>query len=378
MVYTVRVSRVRWREIADDLLSKIDSGQYPVGSRLPTSTQLAEQSGVSIVTAHRALEELQRVGFVSRAGRRGTTVVRRERRRAGRIAFVVDQVDFALNFPRPELLAAIHAGLGTDYNLVICDSKASVHREIELLNRMAEESDGILCWPTGDDLAAGTMSDLVAKGTPLVLLDRIPASVAADVVLTDSASATRQAAEFLIQRGHKRIGLLTFDKPQITTVVERCGTFERIMVEYGIASPDLVRMLPASLEVEDRAHFCQVFDDALFALLNGPSPATAILCVQDLLGVAVLKYAENAEVKIPEDLEIVTFNDWPPHWLGRPWQAHRIAVQPSDMGRVAIERLMAQIAGQAGDLGVHHIPTIFIPADSLVESAFDLVQRTRL
>jgi len=366
------MSRVRWREIAEDLLAKIDKGEYQVGSRLPTSSQLAEQRGVSLVTAHKVLEELQRVGAVTRAGRRGTTVVQREKRKTGRIALIVDQVDFAQNFPRPELLAAIHGGLGTDYNLLICDSKASVHREIELLNRMAEEADGILCWPTGDDAATPTIAHLVANGTPLVLLDRIPNGLQADVVLTDSASATRQAAEFLIQRGHRRIGLLTFDKPKVSTVLERCGTFETIMVEYGIASPDLVRRLPASLEVEDRAHFSQVFDDALFALLHGPSPATAILCVQDLLGVAVLKYADNADLKIPEDLEIVTFNDWPPHWLGRPWQAHRIAVQPSDMGKAAIGRLLAQINGQAGELGPHHIPTVFTPADSLVGSAYDL------
>jgi DNA-binding LacI/PurR family transcriptional regulator len=365
------MSRVLWRKIADDLLAKLDNGEYSVGEKLPTSYQLAEQCGVSLVTAHKALEELQRAGVVIRSGRRGTVVVKRERPKTGRIAFIVDQIDFALNFPRPELLAAIHEKLGSEYNLVICDSKASVRREIELLDQMAEEADGILCWPTGQEAAGPTMSRLIAKGVPLVLLDRVPSGVRADVVLTDSASATREAAEFLIERGHRRIGLLTFDKPEVSTVVERCGTFAAIMSEYDIAAPDLVRRLPATLEVQDREHFPQVIDDALFALLNGPSPATAVLCVQDILGVAVLKYTEKFDLKIPEDLEIVTFNDWPPHWLGRPWQAHRIAVQPSDMGSAAMNRLLAQIKGKAGELGPHHIPTVFVPADSLVASTYD-------
>ena len=254
------------------ILARIDSGEYPIGTRLPTSSQLAKQSGVSLVTAHKALEELQRTGFVSRAGRRGTTVVKREKTKTGRIAFIIDQVDFALKFPRPELLGAIHAGLGTDYNLVICDSKASVERESIRLNQMADESDGILCWPTGDERATPTMAELVANGKPFVLLDRIPRDLTADVVLTDSASATRQAAEFLIQRGHRRIALLTFDKPQVSTVLERCGTFAKIMEEHGLASDDLIRRLPASLEVQDREHFSQVFDDALFALLNAKLP----------------------------------------------------------------------------------------------------------
>jgi DNA-binding LacI/PurR family transcriptional regulator len=366
------VATARWRQISDVLLAKIEEGEYKAGDRLPTSAQLAEQSGVSLLTAHKALDELQRSGYVDRAGRRGTIVTDRKKTKTGRIAFIVDQIDFVHNFPRPELLDKIHAGLGGEYNLVICDSKASVEREIELLGQMAEETDGILCWPTGDEKAAPAIAELVAKKTPLVLLDRIPGNVHADAVLTDSVPATEQAAEFLIRRGHKRVALLTFDKPEISTVLERCGTFERIMDQHGILAPELVRKFPASLEVKDRTHFDQVFHDAIFTLLNAPSPATAILCVQDLLGVAVLKFVEEQGLSIPDDLEVVTFNDWPAHWLGRPWQAHRIAVQPGDMGRTAIGRLLAQIAGDAGEPGTHHIPTMFIPADSLVGSVYDL------
>jgi DNA-binding LacI/PurR family transcriptional regulator len=237
---------------------------------------------------------------------------------------------------------------------------------------MAEESDGILCWPTGDEGSSEVLSTLVSRKKPLVLLDRVPDGVYADAVLTDSVPATRQAAEFLIARGHERVGLLTFDKPELSTVVERCGTFEKIMDEHGILAPELVRRFPASLEVKDRAHFSQVVHDALFTLLNMPNPATAVLCVQDLLGAEVLKYGEEEGLRIPDDLELVTFNDWPSHWLRRPWQAHRIAVQPGDMGSMAIERLMSQINGEAVELGVHHIPTLFIPGDSLVTSVFDL------
>ena len=269
-MYIVYVAIARWREISNALLSKIEEGFYKPGHRLPTSTQLAQENGVSTLTAHKALEELQRMGLVERAGRRGTTVTGRARQSTRRIAFIVDQIDFAQNFPRPELLAGIHAGLGDDYSLVICDSKSSPEREVEFLNQMAEEADGILCWPTGDDKASPVLSRLVSRRRPLVLLDRVPEGVSADAVLTDSVPATRQAAEFLIQKGHRRVGLLTFDKPEVSTVVERCGAFEQIMDEHGILAPELVRRFPSSLEVKDRAHFSQVVHDALFTLLNGP------------------------------------------------------------------------------------------------------------
>lgn len=364
------MATARWREISDDLLGKIRDGFYNPGDRLPTSAEIAKAAGVSLLTAHKAMEELQRTGVVSRAGRRGTTVSKRVSTQ--RIALIVDQIDFAQNFPQPDLLAGIHAGLGEEYDLVICDAKASVGREIELLNRMADQVDGILCWPIGDDHSSPTLSQLVSRRKPLVLLDRVPVGVEADAILTDSVPATTQALEFLIARGHERIALLTFDKPEVSTVSERCGTFERVLRAHGLFASDLVRKFPASLEVKDRAHFAQAVHDALFRLLSRPNPITAVLCVQDLLGVEVLKFGEEEGVRIPDDLELVTFNDWPLNWLQKPWQAHRIAVHPRDMGAMAIQRLLAQINGNAGELGAHHVPTMFIPADSLVPATFDL------
>jgi DNA-binding LacI/PurR family transcriptional regulator len=361
----------RWRDLVDGFLEQIEEGVYRKGDRLPTSQELSKQAGVSTVTAHKALEELQRMGLVSRAGRRGTIVTGRARQVRNRIALIVDQIDFAQNFPRPELLAGIHSGLG-DMNLTICDSKASAQREVDLLHRMSEEADGILCWPTGDERASEVLNRLVQKGFPLVLLDRIPEGVQAPSVLTDSVQATRSAAEFLIRKGHKRVALLTFDKPEISTVLERCGTFERILDEHGILDPKLVRRFPPSLEVKDRAHFSQVLRDALFTLLHRPNPVTAVFCVQDLLGAEVLKFGDEDGIRIPDDLEVVTFNDWPAAWLRKPWQAHRIAVRPMDMGRSAIASIHAQINGEPPVTMPIYIPTQFLPSDSLVTSIFDI------
>ena len=61
------------------LREKIVNGSIPVGSRLPSMRQLGEEYGMSLPTVFRGIQELAREGFVSpQAGRRGTTVVRRE------------------------------------------------------------------------------------------------------------------------------------------------------------------------------------------------------------------------------------------------------------------------------------------------------------
>ena len=54
----------KYRRIAEDLLAGIDSGEYPVGSRLPTKADLMARYQVAINTVERAIGELRRAGRV--------------------------------------------------------------------------------------------------------------------------------------------------------------------------------------------------------------------------------------------------------------------------------------------------------------------------
>ena len=47
--------RMTSSEIADDLAARIESGEYPPDSRLPSYTQVAELYSVSVATAQRAM-----------------------------------------------------------------------------------------------------------------------------------------------------------------------------------------------------------------------------------------------------------------------------------------------------------------------------------
>lgn len=356
----------RWREIAEELQEQIARGKYLPGDHLPTSAALAEQTGVSKLTAHKALEALQRQGIVTRDGRRGTIVNTPKKGKVGRIALILDQIDFLYSFPRPELLDGIHQGLGEDYNLVLCDSKASDQREIDLLAKMADECDGILCWPTDHSKSATTINAIRAKGVPLVLLDRIPEAARAHAVVPDSVTATQQAIEYLVKQGHQRIAVFTFDKPEVSTVVERIATYEKCMADHGLDTSGLIRKFAPSLEVSERAYFDQAVSDTLVASVKSREPITAVLCIQDLFGAVILEKAEELGIELMSDLEVVTFNDWQPSWLRKPWQAHRIAIHPEDMGAKAIEILLEQIQEGRQEPTTHRISARFIAAESLL------------
>jgi DNA-binding GntR family transcriptional regulator len=68
--------RPAYVQIAADLRAKIDSGEYPVGSRLPANRELTEHYGVSAVTLRQALEILRAEGLTATQSTRGTFVLR--------------------------------------------------------------------------------------------------------------------------------------------------------------------------------------------------------------------------------------------------------------------------------------------------------------
>lgn len=62
------------RQIAADLIEKINDGTYAPGDRLPTDQQLADQYGCSLTPVKYAMDELSLRGYVVRHQGSATTV----------------------------------------------------------------------------------------------------------------------------------------------------------------------------------------------------------------------------------------------------------------------------------------------------------------
>lgn len=64
----------RYEEVARSLTRRIEDSTYPVGSRMPTELDLADEYAVSRATIRSALANLERMGMVTRRRRIGTVV----------------------------------------------------------------------------------------------------------------------------------------------------------------------------------------------------------------------------------------------------------------------------------------------------------------
>ncbi len=67
-------AKPRFQQVKDFLLNGLDNNRYPVGSRIPTEMQLAQQFNVSRMTVHKAIRDLVNAGRLVRYQGQGTFV----------------------------------------------------------------------------------------------------------------------------------------------------------------------------------------------------------------------------------------------------------------------------------------------------------------
>ncbi|QTD96939.1 winged helix-turn-helix domain-containing protein [Streptomyces cyanogenus] len=66
-----------WRQVADWIAARIDSGELQPGARLEGERELAEQVGVAVGTVRRAVEDLRERGLVVTLPAKGTYIADR-------------------------------------------------------------------------------------------------------------------------------------------------------------------------------------------------------------------------------------------------------------------------------------------------------------
>src|SRR5437588_10824860 len=69
-----RPGRPLYQAVKEALREAVDAGVFPPGEQMPSTKELSEQMAVSLVTAHRALQELVSSGVLERSQGKGTFV----------------------------------------------------------------------------------------------------------------------------------------------------------------------------------------------------------------------------------------------------------------------------------------------------------------
>ena len=352
----------RWREIVIQIETAIQKGELQPGTALPSETQLALDHAVCRMTVHHAMTDLQTRGLVIRKRRVGTVVATPARARTGNVAVLC----FAISdFPSAAYLAGLREGLPQDFDLLLCDTGEDAAREADFLRRMREQCDAIVCLPSAAPENNALLREIVAAQIPLICLDRVPADLDVAAIVSDNYASTLEAMRRLTARGHRRIAHLTDLRPNVSSTRERLRGHHDALREIAETEPARWTRFFTTFSVARDLYYPQLareVHDAILALMHLPEPPTALFCLQDAYMAAALEACAQLGIAVPDDLEIVAFNDCPPQFLPLPAPVLRIVQQPHQMGVMAGKRIAGALQGAEFNLQIIRVPaTIYDP-----------------
>jgi DNA-binding LacI/PurR family transcriptional regulator len=156
-------------------------------------------------------------------------------------------------------------------------------------------------------------------------------------ILIDDEHGGQLVAEHLINKGHKTFGFLGDIEPPekfaIHPIKSRLVGFKRTLQEAGLSLPKTyIRSAPYTQE-ETRL--------ATRELLGLPKPPTAIFAASDVQAVTIMKVARELNIKIPDDLALIGFDDID---MAEQVDLTTICQHLDDSGRLAAEILLACIS----------------------------------
>jgi DNA-binding LacI/PurR family transcriptional regulator len=250
---------------------------------------------VSVTTRQRVLDAIAELGFVRNESARQL--------RAGvsrTIGLVVLDVSnpFFTDVAHGAEMRAAENGLV----IMLCNSGQDVEREMRYLDLLEEHRvQGVLITPVGTDNSR--LDLLVARGTPVVLVDRGTEHPNWCSVAVDDVLGGLIAVNHLIERGHRRIAFAG-GPLALRQVQDRYFGAGKAMAEAGQSKGSLTVVETAGLTLSAGLQA----GEQIIGLPHADRP-TAVFCANDLLALGVLQAVAGHGLRVPRDIAIVGYDD---------------------------------------------------------------------
>lgn len=221
------------------------------------------------------------------------------------------------------------------HNLLIASSEEDLEQEKELLKSLHSLSiRGFFLAPTSATDNQHIV-DLAREGTPIVLIDRMVKEVRCDSVVVDNEGGAREAVDYLIANGHRRIGLLR-DESRIFTAQERLAGYRNSLQSHGIGLDET--LIGVSHSTVEHAI------EATIRLFSRRQRPTALFTVDSLMTQGALLALRSMGLSIPHDVSLVGFDDFNLATFTDP-QITVVAQPISEIGPLAAKLLLDRLAG---------------------------------
>lgn len=188
------------------------------------------------------------------------------------------------------------------YNVIVTLSDESFDKEVINMEMLANGTiDGFimsLSKETQHKKDFHHITEVINQGMPVVMFDRVTNDVLCDKVIIDDNLAAFDAVQALIDKGFKRIALITTVDYVSVGKLRTDGYIKALKTNDIKVDQDLI------VKIED----IDSCSDQIESLISN-NEIDAVFAVNELFAVTAIKAAKSIGIKVPEDLAIIGFTD---------------------------------------------------------------------
>lgn len=310
---------------------------------MATIYDVARRAAVSPATVSRVLNRRESVNAemaervhaaVAALGYRPNSVARSLRRQAAPVwAVVISDIE------NPHFTSLVRGvedvARANGKSVVLCNSDEDLAEEAQYLDvALAAQMSGVIISPASDRRT--DVSALLARGIPVVTIDRRLRNSPVSSVVVDNSRGARGATRHLLAAGYQRVACIT--GPLTTsTARQRLAGYRQALREAGVPFDD--RLVRVS-DYKEAGGYASATD-----LLAAGRPPDALFVTNSLMTVGSLEAMSDLGIRVAQDVGIVGFDDNPWARLMRP-ALSTVAQPTNDIGRHAAELLLTGTGAQ--------------------------------
>lgn len=181
--------------------------------------------------------------------------------------------------------------------------------------------------------------DVVSKANvPVLLVDANIPSLEVDSVIVDNVNGAFQAVTYLALQGYQNIACIQ-GPTKYPSLVERFQGYCAALVANGRQVNEALVQPSISSGFPNKGY------REMKALIEKEVPIDAVFCVSDRAALGALEAIHDAQLRIPDDIAVVGFENIPQAAHTFP-PLTTVNVPKHAMGEVAVDRLSEMIAGK--------------------------------
>lgn len=341
-------NKPKYQIIYDDLLKRINQGEFSDGKLLPSELELTNLYSVSRITAIKALDLLANRNIIDRIAGKGSFLkignVETENiiKPKKTIGLIFCDIDTAFGL---DILLSIQKQADLyGYHIILKRSFDNIDTESALIKALIDFGvSGIIIQSCHGFFNKDALR-LSCDDFPIVFLDRYTELLPVSSVTSNNLKGAIMGVNHLIELGHKKIAFVSSYASSTSSLTGRLQGYKQGLLSNGIAAEESFvftsLVSPVTRNLDDIENDIKLIEEFLISNPDITALFASELFVAQLLRQAIL----NQNKKIPRDYSIICF-DLTQDYIATPYFTHLLQNQ-KQMGIHAFDILLSHINGE--------------------------------